>query len=177
MTYLIYEEFREDAWNIAPLDSNGSDDGPFQPMIWYHVWKGNDYCIPKAAATAAATATAVMPETDEIDNAAGEPSADNNDIDDTSEAEQPDKASDAAAIVKNKPLTKRQVQKKCIYHKYRRQVVEEQNKYSKAATSVREADEANHNLWNKREIEKKDEEISKQRSRKMQKTIDWAGTR
>ena len=33
MTCLIHEEFREDAWNISPLDSNGSDDGPFQPMI------------------------------------------------------------------------------------------------------------------------------------------------
>ena len=32
MTCLIHEEFREDAWNISPLDSNGSD-GPFQPMI------------------------------------------------------------------------------------------------------------------------------------------------
>ena len=38
-----------------------------------------------------------MPEADEIDNAAGEPSADNNDIDDTSEAEEPDEASDAGA--------------------------------------------------------------------------------
>ena len=95
-------------------------------------------------AAAAAASTAVMPEADEIDNAAGEPSANNNDIDGTSEA---DEASDAGAIVKNKPLTKRQVQKKCIYHKHRRTVVEEQNKYlKKAVTSAREADEANHNF-------------------------------
>ena len=32
MTCLIHEEFHKDAWNISPLDSNGSD-GPFQPRI------------------------------------------------------------------------------------------------------------------------------------------------
>ncbi len=74
-----------------------------------------------------ATATAVMPEADEIYNAC-EPSAYNNDLDGLTEA---DEASDAGAIVKNKPLPKRQVQMKCIYHNHRRTVVEELNTYLK----------------------------------------------
>ncbi len=55
----------------------------------------------KERKAAAAAATAIMLEVDEIDNAAGELSANNNDIDGTSEAEEPDEASDAGAIVNN----------------------------------------------------------------------------
>lgn len=140
----------------------------------------------KAAAAAAAADTAIQPSAaNNIDDADDEPSA-NNDVEGTLDDPDANDESTETNTVDNKKSKKpkrsrRQIQLSNNYLTRKQNAMAEKNEALKlcAATSAREAEEANRNLVNqndkhKREIEKKDEEIS---ALKKQKTIDWAGAR